>query len=77
MQGLTLHDFARDIAAVIEHERSGPAIVAGHAYGHFVARMTAVDFPNWCEGGADRGFAKTPKPECGGRGRHRHGSVAA
>jgi pimeloyl-ACP methyl ester carboxylesterase len=45
MDKLTLHDFARDIAAVIEHEKAGPAIVAGHAYGHFVAKMTATDFP--------------------------------
>jgi len=45
MDKLTLHDFARDIAAVIEHQHSGPAIIAGHAYGHFVAKVTAVDFP--------------------------------
>jgi pimeloyl-ACP methyl ester carboxylesterase len=45
MEKLTLHDFARDIAAVIEHENTRPAIVAGHAYGHFVAKMTATDFP--------------------------------
>lgn len=35
MDGLTLHDFARDTAAVVEHERAGPAIMAGHAYGHW------------------------------------------
>jgi pimeloyl-ACP methyl ester carboxylesterase len=45
MEKLTLHDFARDIASVIEHEHAGPAIVAGHAYGHFVAKITATDFP--------------------------------
>ena len=45
MEKLTLHDFARDIATVVEHENAGPAIVAGHAYGHFVAKMTATDFP--------------------------------
>jgi pimeloyl-ACP methyl ester carboxylesterase len=45
MEKLTMHDFARDVAAVIEHENAGPAVVAGHAYGHFVAKMTAVDFP--------------------------------
>src|SRR5262245_25447328 len=33
MENLTLHDFARDTAAVIEHEKAGPAILAGHAYG--------------------------------------------
>ena len=46
MEKLTLHDYARDVAAAIEHEKAGPAIVAGHAFGHFVAKMTAVDFPN-------------------------------
>src|SRR5438552_18961100 len=45
MEKLTLHDLARDVATVIEHEKSGPAILAGHAFGHFVAKMTAVDFP--------------------------------
>ena len=64
MQNLTLHDFARDIAAVIEHEKSGPAIVAGHAYGHFVARMTAVDFPQLVRGVVLIGAAeKNPNPD--------------
>src|SRR5450631_4525458 len=44
MQGLTLHDFARDIAEVIRHEAGGPAVMIGHSYGSWVARMTAVDF---------------------------------
>ena len=50
MEKLTLHDFARDMAAVIEHENAGAAILAGHAYGHFVAKMTAVDFPKLARG---------------------------
>ena len=45
MQNLTLHDYARDVATVIEHENAGPAVIAGHAFGHFVAKMTAVDYP--------------------------------
>ena len=45
MHGLTLHDFARDIAAIIEKHGGGPAVVAGHAFGNFVARTTAADFP--------------------------------
>ena len=45
MEKLTLHDYARDVAITIEHENAGPAIVAGHAFGHFVAKMTAVDYP--------------------------------
>jgi len=43
MDGLTLHDYADDVAAVIEQENSGPAVLVGHAFGHFVARMTASD----------------------------------
>lgn len=50
MDKLTIHDFARDIAAVIESQKAGPAIIAGHAYGHFVARMTATDFPQLVRG---------------------------
>lgn len=45
MHGLTLHDFARDVAAVIDNHGGGPAVVAGHAFGNFVARATAADFP--------------------------------
>jgi pimeloyl-ACP methyl ester carboxylesterase len=49
LQGLTLHDFARDVAAVISHY-GGPAVIVGHAYGNWVARMTAVDHPNLVRG---------------------------
>ncbi len=44
LQGLTLHDLARDVAAVIAHY-GAPAVIVGHAYGNWVARMTAVDHP--------------------------------
>jgi len=50
LKGLTLHDFARDVAMAIEHENAGPAILAGHAFGHFVAKMTAVDYPKLSRG---------------------------
>jgi pimeloyl-ACP methyl ester carboxylesterase len=54
MQGLTLHDLARDVAAVIEHEAiehaGGPAVVVGHAFGNWVARMTAADHPKLVRG---------------------------
>lgn len=45
MQGITLHDFASDVAAVIDASGGGPAVVAGHAFGNFVARTTAADYP--------------------------------
>ncbi len=42
---ITLHDLARDIAEVIRQLGDGRAVVVGHAYGNWVARMTAVDHP--------------------------------
>lgn len=50
MTGITLHDLARDVAVVIEEEGGGPAFVAGHAFGQWVARMTAVDHPDLVRG---------------------------
>ena len=50
IRGLSLHDFARDTAAVIRHQGEGPAIIVGHAFGNWVARMTAVDFPDLVRG---------------------------
>jgi pimeloyl-ACP methyl ester carboxylesterase len=64
MDRLTLHDLAKDLAAVIEHEKAGPAILAGHAFGHFVAKMTAVDFPKLTRAVILIGAAqKVPDPE--------------
>ena len=45
LHGITLHDFSRDIAAVIEHDGGGPTVVAGHAFGNFVARTMGADYP--------------------------------
>jgi pimeloyl-ACP methyl ester carboxylesterase len=46
MQNLTLHDLARDIAAVIRQDGGGmAAVIVGHAYGSWVGRMTAADYP--------------------------------
>jgi pimeloyl-ACP methyl ester carboxylesterase len=51
MQNLTLHDLAHDIAAVIRIKGDGgPAILVGHAFGSWVARMTAVDHPDLVRG---------------------------
>ena len=69
MRNITLHDLARDVAAVIRQENAirhenAPAILAGHAYGHFVARMTAVDFPKLVRAVILIGAAqKQPNPE--------------
>ncbi|MBY0270087.1 MAG: alpha/beta hydrolase [Burkholderiales bacterium] len=45
LHGITLHDFAKDIAAVIKHDGGEPSVVAGHAFGNFVARTMAADHP--------------------------------
>jgi pimeloyl-ACP methyl ester carboxylesterase len=50
MAGVTLHDYAGDIALVIENEGGGPAIIGGHAFGNFVARTTATDRPDLVRG---------------------------
>src|SRR5450631_2881007 len=50
MKGLTLHDFARDNAEIIRHEGGGTAVMIGHAYGSWVARMTSVDLPQRVRG---------------------------
>jgi pimeloyl-ACP methyl ester carboxylesterase len=50
MTGVTLHDYARDIAALIENEGGAPALIAGHAFGNFVARTTATDRPDLVRG---------------------------
>jgi pimeloyl-ACP methyl ester carboxylesterase len=45
MAGVSLHDLARDIAEVIKRQGAGRAVLVGHAYGNWIARMTAVDHP--------------------------------
>ena len=50
LDGLTLHDFAADIAMVIRQFSKEPCIIVGHAFGNWVARMTAVDYPQLVRG---------------------------
>lgn len=50
MDGITLADFADDIACVIRHVGRGPAIILGHAFGNWVARMTASTHPDLVRG---------------------------
>lgn len=46
MTGVSFHDFANDIAAVIKHEGGGPAIIAGHAYGNWIAAPLQLTIPS-------------------------------
>jgi pimeloyl-ACP methyl ester carboxylesterase len=50
MTNISLHDFARDIAETVEKLGQGRAVIVGHAYGNWVARMTAADHPRLVRG---------------------------
>lgn len=50
MDDVSFHDFGDDFAAVIDNEGGGPAIVAGHAYGNWIARTIAADHPEKVRG---------------------------
>lgn len=50
MENLNLHDFASDVAAVLDHETTGPIVVVGHAWGSQPARMLAADRPDLVRG---------------------------
>ncbi|VVN18311.1 hypothetical protein PS623_04156 [Pseudomonas fluorescens] len=46
----TLHDFAADVALVMDKAQTGAAIVVGHAWGSQPARVLAVDRPDLVKG---------------------------
>ena len=48
--GMTLATLADDVAWVIERLASGPAVVVGHAYGHWVARVLDMNHPQRVRG---------------------------
>lgn len=50
MQGVSLHLLADDVVNVINALGGGRAVIVGHAFGHFVARMAAVDHPEAVRG---------------------------
>jgi pimeloyl-ACP methyl ester carboxylesterase len=50
MDGLTLHDMAADLAAVLEAAGARPAVALGHAFGNTVARTLATDWPDLVQG---------------------------
>lgn len=50
MAGIRMQDLARDVAHVIEREQAGPAVIVGHAFGSWVARMLATNHPRLVRG---------------------------
>lgn len=59
-----LHDCSNDIAAVIEEDGNGPAIMVGHAFGNRVSRLLATIRPDLVSGvvlvAANVGHAPSP-----------------
>jgi pimeloyl-ACP methyl ester carboxylesterase len=48
--GMTLHTLAKDVALTIERLSGGQAVVVGHAYGHWTARVMAMNHPHLVRG---------------------------
>lgn len=46
----TLHDFASDVALIMDKEHTGAAVVVGHAWGSMPARVLTVDRPDLVKG---------------------------
>ena len=46
VDGVSIYDLAGDIVAVLEQDANGPAIVAGHAFGSYVARAVSAMRPD-------------------------------
>jgi hypothetical protein len=64
MERLTLHDFAKDVAVVIEQLAKAPAFVLGHAFGQWIGRSVAADHPGLVKGVIlAAAAAKAPDPK--------------
>lgn len=51
LDGIDFHDLAADAAAILRAERgTGRAVIAGHAYGCWIARTVAQDHPGLIDG---------------------------
>lgn len=50
LTGIDMHDFAADVASVLDQQKTGPVVVVGHAWGSQPARMLAVDRPDLVHG---------------------------
>jgi pimeloyl-ACP methyl ester carboxylesterase len=50
MHDLSLHVLAADVAATVRQLGDGRAVLVGHAFGHFVARVTDLDHPQRVRG---------------------------
>lgn len=49
-ENVGMHDLAHDVAEIVRREAAGPAVMIGHAFGSWVARMLATDHPELVRG---------------------------
>lgn len=63
MQGLSLRVLAGDVAATVRQLGGGRAVLVGHAFGHFVARVVDLDHPALVRGVVVAGGAARTFPE--------------
>lgn len=50
MEQLSLHDLANDVKLAVDRLGGGRAVLVGHAYGHFTARVADMDHPKMVRG---------------------------
>lgn len=50
LDGLTLHLLAQDVIATVNALGGGRAVLVGHAFGHFIARVADLDHPQCVRG---------------------------
>ncbi|HSV46419.1 MAG TPA: alpha/beta hydrolase [Ramlibacter sp.] len=60
--GMTLDTLASDVAGVVARLSDGPAVLVGHAYGHWVARVTDLRHPRHVRGVVALGAAARQFP---------------
>lgn len=62
MEGLSLSVLASDVAATVRRLGGGRAVLVGHAYGHFVARVADMEHPGVVRGVVVAGAAARTFP---------------
>lgn len=50
LEGLTLHVLAQDVIDTVQALGGGRAVLVGHAFGHFIARVADLDHPQCVRG---------------------------
>ncbi|WP_231914334.1 alpha/beta fold hydrolase [Rhodococcus sp. LB1] len=64
MEGLDMHDFAADVAAVLDQEKVGPSLVVGHSWGsqHCLPAPPKSPTAEIGRQSTDRGIFHCPNP---------------